>query len=191
MITILGLDPGSRNMAWSVVEMQTTTKFKIIQVGMIENTVTDLKGEVKPRANKFKNEIQSKIRSFGINLIVAERFQARGIKGNTGEFVALMLGILVIQKPQCMLITASQWKNRFNQHCDLKALYKTTKLKPHEIDSTSIALYGGAKHLGYEQPFGFTAVKSSKYIQAIESKSLTLQAYLESCKNKAKKKLMK
>lgn len=184
MITVLGLDPGTRNMAWSVIRIWSATRFKVLGVGMVKNAMMDMKGDIRPAMKRFRKELQSKIKRHGVTHIAAERFQARGLKGNTGELVAFMLGVISTFKQPSVFITASQWKNNFNKYADLKALYKKTALQPHEVDSPSIGLYVGLRVLGVKNPFEFLRAHRYKYIQVLEAHSETLRDKREKLRRK-------
>lgn len=102
------------------------------------------------------------------SLVVAERFQGRGLRGSQGELVSFMLATQTFafgNKAPIMIITASQWKNQVNQK-------KTTKDKKlldelyaknaaygtnHQLDASLMGCYALAKALGV--PY-FTMLRS-------------------------------
>lgn len=149
-ITILGCDPGTANFAFSVtrVKIKEPFRYKILETGMIHNTVRDLTGLLNDQKEAFKSELNALIDKYGVNIIVAERFMNRGRNGNTGELVSFMLGLMSeIPDTHLTLITAAQWKNAFNRVQDLKALYKESSLVAHRIDATCISIYGASMYL--------------------------------------------
>lgn len=145
MIRMLGLDPGTNNFAFSVVE-GNGKKFNILEHGMIRNPFKGMKGDdVGQRGRKFVLEVREIVRYFKITHGTAERFQTRGPKGTTVEEVSVSLGLLwgVGIKPNNLrFITAAQWKNEWNRRYDLKAFYATCGIVPHQVDATNIGLYG-------------------------------------------------
>jgi hypothetical protein len=93
------------------------------------------------------------------DLVVAERFQARGNKGPTIECISVMLAALLELYPgKTVFLTASTWKNRVNRVFDLKAYYDDLKhaqvdVRPvsdrktvHELDSSLMGLYAFYRH---------------------------------------------
>lgn len=176
MITVLGLDPGTANMAWSVVQIWSPTRFKICGVGMVHRPIRELKGNIRPDVKDFVRSLKKIIKFHNVTHIGAERFQARGLRGNTGELVAFMLGLLATFNQPSVFITASQWKNNFNRHHDLKAMYAKSQLKPHEIDACSIALYTGMQSLGHKDAFMWLKNHHKKYLTILERTSETLRA---------------
>ena len=188
MITVLGLDPGTSNMAWSVVDIWGPTRFRVRGLGMVQRPLKDMKGDMRPSIQALRRELNGIIKKHNVTHIGAERFQARGLKGNTGELVAFMLGIVSSFKQPSVFITASQWKNNFNKHCELKALYKETVLKPHEVDACSIAVYVGLRQLGHKDTFSWLRLHSAKYQRVLELNSETLKQKLFNAAEKKKAK---
>lgn len=156
-ITVLGMDPGKTNYAWSVVQLKidNPSKYRILGCGMIQNTISSMTGNTKEDVRKFVAEVRKLLRQYGADVIGAERFQARGLKGNTSELVNVMIGCLFfVPVKGVTLLTASTWKNAFNRVADLKQTYEQSALTPHQIDATSIGLYTGALYLN-SKPFQF------------------------------------
>ncbi len=150
-LTILGLDPGSKNMGFGVIKVRTDGKFdyRIKEVGMIKKTVKEMKGDVRGDLKKFKGELHGILRRHKVDAIVAERYMNRGIRGNTGELVGLMLGVAAMCPVEDVwFIPASQWKNAFNRNVHgpekkkLETLYKDSRLVAHVIDAACIGMYG-------------------------------------------------
>ena len=152
-VTLLGIDPGKTNTAFSVVRIKIAPfKFKIMAHGMIKNPVNALTGasvELHDRYNKFKREIRKIKRTYNVDAIFAERFMTRGgsSMGTTIEVVSIMLCLLShVGVKSVQLLTAAQWKNQWNKRNDLKEFYKSMHPLPaHPIDATGIALYGATQ----------------------------------------------
>lgn len=171
-LTVLSMDPGTSNYAASVLKFAPSPsrlKLRVMGTKLIEDTVRN-PASLNIEYRKFMAEILSLEREFGpFDLVVAERFQSRGLKGITIESINMMLGILVTLYPQLHLYTASTWKNSFNRrfaseqdkplnelYAELKEMVKPLpKLErktPHELDCSLMGIYHTCKHLG-EEPF--------------------------------------
>lgn len=162
MINVLGLDPGSKNFAYSVVSvsMKPPFRYRVKRVGMVNETITNIPSISPKSARKFKNMINKIVKDNGVDFIIAERFMNRGkMRGATGELVSIMLGTLLVGVPikDMALITASQWKNAFNRRTSLDHIYSIVSVVPHVVDATGIALYGSVQYL----PF---AIKQFEYL---------------------------
>lgn len=160
MIT-LGIDPGTKNAAYSVLN-----NAEVIDLGFIQHPITDLTKNVKNQSKLFKAEVQSIIRRNKVELIVVERFMARNkVQGATGEKVSIMIGVLLTLKPHQLIITPAQWKNALNKKQSLEEVYEyTTKLTHHEIDATFIAYYGLDLQSG-RKPFNALSATFSKQLK--------------------------
>jgi len=153
-LTVLSFDPGKINFSFSVsdVHLETGLKYRIKTTGMIENTVTDLTGDIESQSRRFKREVQKIIKGYGADVLIAERFQVRGrFMGGSAELINIMLGIMATSRIEKKFITAAQWKNSFNKVYDLKKFYKEIPLVDHRIDAALIGIYGssfftGSKH---------------------------------------------
>lgn len=168
MITILGLDPGTNNMGIGVMQFKPN-KYKINYIGMIDNTLKDIKTDVKHQATKFKSEINSIIKNYKVDLCVAERFMNRGAtKGATGEAVMLMLGILLTCKPEATLITASQWKNSINKIYRLDEMYPQVNVVPHAVDALMMCIYASDTYYR-RQRFNFNFNRVIKTINSCKN----------------------
>ncbi len=148
---ILSGDPGKVNFALAVIDVKK--KVQVVGTRMCANPVQHLHLDVVSEARAFMAELEYLNDNYGpFDGMCFERFQSRGLKGNTVEAISLMLGLLVIFAEKhnipIMLITASQWKNAFNKTMDLKGLYAdyklTSKKSPkaiHEFDASLQGLY--------------------------------------------------
>ena len=150
MLTILGIDPGTNNNAYSVVQIKPNMQYKILTHGMFAKPLKGLTGtSVLPRAKAFDRELGKLRRTYDVDCVIAERFMTRGRGGGTTiEEVSAMLGIILNSgfRNAC-LITAAQWKNEINKKLVLDELYEFAKrygIPAHRVDATGIALYGAA-----------------------------------------------
>ena len=171
-IKILGLDPGSKNMGFGIVEAKIDGPFRyrIREVGMVKSPVKEMKGDVRGDLKKFQKELNGILRRHKVDVIVAERYMNRGIRGNTGELVGLMLGVVAMSKVQDVsFIPAAQWKNAINKRTKLDQLYQDSRLVAHVIDATCIGVYGACHYLEHK-PFEFLDNRKAiiKYRQALD-----------------------
>lgn len=153
---VLAFDMGKTDMAWS-----WSHDNKLLEIGMITNTVNDLKsGVFLMQVRKFLREVKKLVNrvqeSHGpLTDIVCERYVSRPGKGGgaVGESINTMLGIMaaycVRNNLYIELVLASTWKNHFKRKfgCDTQAerygfkINKTSKKWPildHEFDSVGI-----------------------------------------------------
>jgi len=165
------MDPGTTNYAASVIKLASSSRLKIRVMGtkLVYDTIKN-PATIRNEYRSFMAEILSLESEFGpFDLVVAERFQSRGLKGITIESINMMLGILVTLYPQLHLYTASTWKNSFNRRFKeedvkpLNELYDELKelVKPlpkaerktvHELDCSLMGIYHACKHFDLE-PF--------------------------------------
>jgi len=165
-LTILSMDPGTTNFAASIIRVASvgeSLKTQVIGTRLVTNTIK-VPGDLVREARAFRAEIFSLESSHGpFDLVVAERFQSRGLKGLTIESINMMLGVLATMFDSFTVYTAATWKNAFNRKFNLKELYEIQKQlnKPikkserrtvHELDCTLMGLFHACKHLGYD-PF--------------------------------------
>lgn len=145
-------DPGKVNFALTVTEVNGK-KLDIIGTRMFSNPIQDLTGDLATVIKNFTKELIEIDKQYGpFDGVCFERFQSRGLGGNTIEAISIMIGVAAFyfqkKKVPFFAITASQWKNAFNRHADLKELYKEYNLTSkkskkaiHEYDSMLIGLY--------------------------------------------------
>lgn len=166
-ITVLSMDPGTSNYAASVLRVasdDTRMKVKVVGTRLVENTVK-VPADLVPELRSYISEIRYLEHLYGpFDLVVAERFQSRGLKGTTIEAINMMLGALAVTYPELTIYTASTWKNAFNRKLDpfnLKDLYDDLKelVKPipkaerstvHELDCSLMGIYHACKELGFD-----------------------------------------
>lgn len=154
-ITILGIDPGSSNQGISCIRFnKKKQRFRVLANATMTYPLNDLRGkEFQNRLHLCINEIDHWVQHFGVQVIIAERFQSRGLKGATGEYVACMLGALAYKYPVVRVIPASQWKNAYQRlyEVDLKDMYKVVRTVPHQLDATLIARHGAVMGSGNKE----------------------------------------
>lgn len=179
MLRILSMDPGKTNYAIAVTTMGFNKKGKFVYkcegTRMLDDSI------------KFDmTNLRESIRSYGsfldglldqpFDILYAERYQARGGKGNTIEIINNCIGYLICNSDHIEhvnFITAATWKNAYNRvgdlnecYADLKEIRKAEKvrgerfLEIHEYDAALIGVYAGCKILGIT-PFEF--LKSTEH----------------------------
>jgi hypothetical protein len=141
---VLGMDPGSRNFGISLVGTKNG-KVKVYANSVLMRPVNNLVDFIMS-TDAFSEELASWLALHEPDGIVAERFQTRGNGGPLIEMVSSMVGVVRGTYPHIpmKLTIASAWKNRFNRRwgVDLKEIYPTTKVQPHQLDATLIAIFG-------------------------------------------------
>lgn len=149
-VRILSFDPGSVNMGCSLIEIDKTDpkSIKVLANTVLLHPINDIK-RFSTEKEKFINEINTWLQFGKPDAIVAERFQARGLRGTTIECVCIMLGLLASFKLPILLITAATWKNRYQSRfaINLKSLYKEILTAPHQLDSALIGCFGAESGL--------------------------------------------
>ncbi len=177
-LRVLGLDPGTTNFGWSVIEVSDRLGVKVLGVGLVKNTIKGLTGNLEQDYRAFKDEIYSLLMEQRPNVIVAERFMSRGMKGTTIEAVNIMIGgLMSISQEEgpddTRLVTAAQWKNELNKVVNLETVYQTCKpLTAHECDSMMIALYRASLvfgHLPFEKMSQKVVNSIAKQVKALRS----------------------
>jgi hypothetical protein len=140
---ILACDPGSRNFGLSLVGVadgKVTVYANTVLMTPVNNLVN-----FNQAAQEFLAEIDHWMQ-FKPNAIIAERFQTRGNGGPLIEMVSSMLGLMKgkYSNLPMKLTVASAWKNKFNRRfdADLKEIYPTVAVQPHQLDATLIGIYG-------------------------------------------------
>lgn len=163
---ILSMDPGTSNYAASILEVRAKSgvlHYRVLAKGFVENTIVNPQ-KICDQGHAFQREIRGIEKRFGpFDLVVAERYQSRGMGGTTIESVNMMLGILSVMYRDTMTIyTAATWKNKVNKFFDLKQLYLdrkelmvpvrpiTDRLTDHETDCTLMGMYHAGQVLGVE-----------------------------------------
>lgn len=147
---ILGHDPGSRNYGLALVGLQGDS-VKVFANTVLMTPVDNLVNFNAAREN-YLSEIASWVKLQKPNGMIAERFQTRGNGGPLIEMVSCMLGLLggTYPKMPLKLTIASAWKNKVQKRfdVDLKEIYPTTGVQPHQLDAALIGIYGLEQGLG-------------------------------------------
>lgn len=178
-VTILAMDPGVQNFAWTVIKVSRPFKIEILGTGTIKNTLKTLVGDMIPSMSLFLDDVKTIAKQFNIDRLVAERFSSRGLKGLSIELIGIMLGAILSGLPnstkhlsinRTKLVMAATWKNEFNKVYPLDTLYKKTPFTPHKVDSTLIGLYAASLWLN-ERPFSLITVRDIRRLFKLNEKA--------------------
>jgi Holliday junction resolvasome RuvABC endonuclease subunit len=172
-ITILSLDPGTKNYGYSVIEFDASSKIRLKKAGRLFSTIHKLNQDLMSQISEYSSAIHRLIDEHSVRLIIAERYMSRRMGGTTIECVNAMLGVLMeiceSRGLRLKLIPASQWKNDVERQREgqLPELYqegKANKITPHTIDAVMIGLYGRSSALGIN---AFKGVRTEGFINAL------------------------
>ncbi len=162
MLTILGLDPGTVNFGWSVVQARRKPdghlQYRILACGVVppQHTVRSVVGTTGEEMAVLLRWVRGVVTQYGVDLMIGERFQPRSsILGSNTELIGMVFGALIAENlagrlPPVERILPATWKNRTRRGAigDLKFLYRGPKQRRvryqgsnHELDATCIALY--------------------------------------------------
>lgn len=170
-VTILGLDPGSKNFGVAVIKAWLSKpltleqqkpknnkiqlkvlKFEVKHLRKLANRYTELKSPmiIRKETIGYKTEIEGLISEYGVDFMIAERYQSRGMGGVTIELVNQMIGTLrsigTDTNTPLKVMPASQWKVPLGHQGvvldDVYAKAKTMFVSDHEVDAAYIGLYG-------------------------------------------------
>jgi hypothetical protein len=176
-LKVLSFDPGSSNFGVFAGVLGGVTKIEKIKIrysGMLKNPLVSIDKGLELQAQTFIEEISNLIDKYEPDIIIAERFQARGLKGKTVELVNMMLGMiagLTLEKQEelgksiCLkFITAATWKNALNRETSLDEIYSLVKSKEkHKIDAALIGIYSFPS-----KPFSiFKKITNEKFINSL------------------------
>lgn len=178
---ILGLDPGTKNFAYSIIKVQpwitskgTTLKVGVVKTGLLQNTVLDTKNARKQLAT-FLLEIECILDhpEFKCSAIVVEQYQSRGHGTKLLELVNIMIGGLFtrFEYREFHFFSAAAWKTAIKQKFDLDGEYKRITCTAHEVDATYIAMYGAFRLLKLKPFVGHTQASLSKIARRVEKVS--------------------
>jgi len=142
---ILGLDPGTVNFAYSVIDYdELGGTYEVAKCGLIGSPLPKVENEIQEGLTKFMGSMLSVFPS-NTPQIYMERYVNRGSKVSALETVNMMIGAMYKCNPY--LFSSAVWKNHINkrlkptQH-NLKDMYPRCSVTPHELDATLIGLYG-------------------------------------------------
>lgn len=160
-LVVLANDPGTASYGFAVIEawmvggQNSRIEFRILEHGLVENTVRTLKdGKATRReVRRYLETMRELIHQYNPNIWAAERFSTRGIKGITIELVCLMLGTVIghFNHLTFRYYIAAQWKNEAKKKGDLKEFYRAVKpfgVTPHQVDACFIGIYAIHKAAG-------------------------------------------
>jgi hypothetical protein len=156
---ILGCDPGSRNFGIALVGLVGKKPRVFANAVMMRpvNTLTT----INQSSRIFLEELDQWVLQ-GIDGIVAERFQTRGgaSMGPLIECVSAMIGSMLSYEKPVKAIIASQWKTAFKRRFgqDLKDLYDSVQVQPHQLDASLIGIYGLEQGLGLKLDWDYREV---------------------------------
>jgi len=185
MATVVSFDPGSKNFGFACSKVTASlTVLEVGQIEATVSNLTNAisykkitklqrekaKAKGKPRLlikdqpstppfmdglGNFYRTINTLMSEYRPNIVIAERFQTRGLKGTTIEAISIMLGVIALychrNKIQFILVTAATWKNQANRLFKLDDFYVVGKdmgFTPHECDALIMGLYAASKEKG-------------------------------------------
>lgn len=147
-LRVLGLDPGTKNFGvfGGVLMGNNLTGIQPLITKMFRRPVLSLAADLQTHYNKFCIEFIDLLDQVQPNIVVAERFQARGLAGPTVELVSFMLGIMAKicaeRQIKFMPVIAGQWKNAVNKKTSLDDMYASLSPKHyHRLDAMLMSLY--------------------------------------------------
>lgn len=165
---VLAADPGSKNFGIALVGLKNG-KIKVYANSVMMRPLDSLV-IFNGASDLFMAEFAAWMK-YEPHGIVAERFQTRGNSGPLIELVSAMLGLIRgrYKKVPIKLTIASTWKNRVQRrfNVDLKEVYPTTAVQPHQLDAALIGVYGLEIGLGKEVDYNLEDI-----IQQVEKTSL-------------------
>lgn len=139
------------NFGYAVLRLDLSSakpKVSVLKYGRLLSTVDTMKDDLQDKMSNFCAELSALDEEFGVDAVIAERYQSRRMGGTTIEFVNFMLGVTVkhFATRRYRLIPASQWKNAAARagfwFDDLYASMKPLGVTPHAIDAVCIGIYG-------------------------------------------------
>ena len=183
MINILACDPGAANFGYAVIQGRMVGKKisdRILVNGMCPCPIKQVKGSQELRAKQiaFEKWYTGLLKKYKIDAVCAERFMARGLLGALGEYIGIMIGIMLTSAPhiQFKVFPAATWKNAVRRNVGdkefLNRTYKIAKVTPHQLDACLIGVW--TLFQGFKQKdFGpFQLAKSiNKFLDQVEAVS--------------------
>lgn len=163
MSIVLAFDPGKSNGAYCAID----SALRMRQIGMLKHPLQKFNDEAQVKG--FKQEIHQLIDSIAPRYVVCERFQNRGrVSGEQVEFVSVMVGLILAERPDTELVPALTWKSALRKEYvtdqiakmylrekyarqrkkrkirykfEMEHLIETSSLTEHECDALGIALW--------------------------------------------------
>lgn len=181
--TILGLDPGTKNFAYSKIRASylrrgknVTLDIEVIETGILKHTVTSPK-KAKSELVSFISEVASFVEDVRepCTAIGIEQYQTRAFGNKLIELVNIMIGAMLLHYSykDINIFAASSWKNRLGDRFDLKDEYRYITCTPHELDATYIAVYQAFLHAGIKPFNGYKRGMFNKIARLTEKASST------------------
>jgi hypothetical protein len=180
---VLGLDPGSKNFAYSKIrctyirrDKNVSLSIEVLETGICKYTVTGTK-QAKSELVSFMSEIAYLVEDVKVpcQTIGIEQYQTRGFGNKLIEIINIMVGALLYHygHMDVNIFAASSWKNRIKKIFDLDLEYKRITCTPHELDATYIAVYQAFKYIGIKPFNGYKEGMFTKIARAVEKASTT------------------
>ena len=164
---LMGVDPGERTYAYSIVDLKVVKgelRVKVLASEYVDNTLVNLTHNDNQKIGKFIHErVDVELPRFGATIdalldkhkperVGVERFQTRGNKGKTIETVSMMNALLLdradSRKIYWYLYVAATWKNWIarlgGDKLFLDELYKigdVRGLAHHTVDTVCMTLW--------------------------------------------------
>lgn len=138
---IIGLDPGSKNFAYSVIEISdfSSPTFSVIKTGFVITPVNlfDL--------NITQTKLADIAETFQPDFIVTERFMFRGVQSKSAEITNLLIGLVYslteLRNIPLFLVPPAQWKSFYKNEKNKVKLPLEAVSTPHETDATNMAVW--------------------------------------------------
>lgn len=127
---ILGLDPGEKNFAFSVLLYdEASHSIDVLEVGLIANTLPKVEWEISMACRPFIREFRRLLKRIQPQELVVERFMNRGPLGAAlTEKINILIGLLIAhalrKNVECYCYSAATWKNDVNPVVEITDLYK-------------------------------------------------------------------
>lgn len=179
-IRVLGLDPGQKNFAYSIVEADIhivgtnkTVHIHPIKCGLLKRTVTNVK-TAHTQVNQFLLEIEA-LTDSNFTALGVEHFQSRGFNTKTIETVNISIGALMATYPHVPIhhFSAASWKNSVNVKCDISEIYRIATCTDHEFDATMIATMAAFRHFGIKPYNGYKQAVLNRILSECQIVSTT------------------
>jgi hypothetical protein len=153
-LSVVGFDPGTTNFGvfGGVLQgVKTLHRVRPLISYMLQNPIKKIPSDGSDFSEAFMREIAEIFRKVKPDVVVIERFQARGLMGPTIELISVMIGLIaslltdLAEKEGRHIIfrvlTASTWKNSVNRVVSLDNLYERVSAKDkHRMDACLMAL---------------------------------------------------
>jgi hypothetical protein len=152
---VLSIDPGIVNASAAIVKMRGDLylrKMQILESRMLMGVFKSLNNkDLLDKFDTFIREIRQLYTKYQPDLIIIERYQARGFSSHANELVPLMIAAIIQEfKGECLIqiVPPAAWKNKVNKILDLNTAYEEIKeyLTPHQLDAVLIGISTFPEH---------------------------------------------